>query len=196
MLNRLNRLRLRHLGIAILSAVLIGLLWQSDEKRGIDPAADLRGPQEPDSFVVNGEYRSFAETGQLSAVISSPRVEQFDEQSLADMEAPRARLIDVNTGLPWTLRANEGRYQLDSDIVRLSGDVVITRTLPSGSQGELKTPHLTLDNDKRIVHTDAPVVLTDPHGVTRATGMQAWIDERIMELKSQVEGQYEAPSNR
>ena len=196
MLSRLNLLRLRYLGIAALSAVLIGLLWQSDEKSEVDPAAQLRGPQESDSFVVNGEYRSFAESGQVSTIISSPRIEQFDQQNLAHMNEPRGRLIDANTGTPWTVRANEGRYQLDKDIVRLSGDVVITRILPSGNEGQLKTEHLTLDNDERIVHTDAPVVLTEPRGVTRATGMQAWIDERIVELKSQVEGQYDTPSNR
>lgn len=196
MLSRLNLLRLRYLGIAVLSAVLIALLWQSDEKRDLDPAAQLRGPQEPDSFVVNGEYRSFAETGKVSTIVSSPRVEQFDNQELAHMEAPRARLIDVNTGTPWTARANEGRYQLDKDVIELSGDVVITRILPSGEEGQLETERLTLDNNERIVHTDAPVVLTDPRGVTRATGMQAWIDKRIVELKSQVEGQYEMPSNR
>lgn len=196
MFSRLNILRLRYLAIAALSAVLIALLWQSDEKRSIDPAAQLRGPQEPDSFVVNGEYRSFTETGDVSAVISSPRVEQFESQDLAHMDEPRARLIDVNTGAPWTAQANEGRYKLDSNIITLSGNVVITRTLSSGEEGQLKTQHLTLDNDQRIVHTDAPVVLTDPWGVTRAVGMKAWIDKRIVELKSQVEGQYEAPSNR
>jgi lipopolysaccharide export system protein LptC len=35
------------------------------------------------------------------------------------------------------------------------------------------------------------VELTDSFSLTRATGMKAWIDDRILELDSDVEGRYE-----
>ena len=72
----------------------------------------------------------------------------------------------------------------------------VSGTVGGSTESQLKTESLTLDNKQRIVHTDAPVVMTDPSGVTRATGMKAWIDERIVELNSQVEGQYESSSPR
>ncbi len=55
----------------------------------------------------------------------------------------------------------------------------------------LTTSTLTLNNAERTVYTDAPVKLTDSFSLTRATGMKAWIDDRILELDSQVEGRYE-----
>lgn len=194
LLSRLNRLR--YPALAILSVALIVLLWQSQEQTTNNDAERLRGPQEPDSFVVNGEYRSFDESGKVALVFKSPRVEQFDAENRAHMQSPRATLIDSSSGQPWKLQSDEGNYRLKRDIIDLTGNVLISRTLPSGQEGNLQTTHLTLDNEKRIVHTDAPVVLRDPHGVTRATGMKAWIDKRIVELQSQVEGQYELSSSR
>lgn len=191
LLSRLNHPRLRFLALAALSAVLIGLLWRSDDQGGPTVGQELRGPDEPDSFVVNGEYRSFDEQGQLTTVISSPRIEQFDAQNRAHMQQPRATMIDADSGQPWHMRADEGNYRTNRDVIDLSGNVVISRVLASGSEGSLETTHLTLDNQKRIVHTDAPVLLRDPRGTTRATGMKAWIDQRIVQLQSQVEGQYE-----
>ncbi|MGP4844611.1 LPS export ABC transporter periplasmic protein LptC [Marinobacter sp. 1Y8] len=192
----LSRVRLRNIAIGIVALALVALLWKSGDHTTSDPTSDLRGPKEPDSFIVNGEYRSFDQTGHTSAVITSPRIEQFETQETAHMQEPRARMIDAKSGQPWTLRADEGEYQLNKDIVDLSGNVIITRTIGGSTESQLKTESLTLDNEQRIVHTDAPVVMTDPSGVTRATGMKAWIDERIVELNSQVEGQYESSSPR
>lgn len=188
--------RLRYPALIILSVVLLSLLWQSEEKTGDNEAEQLRGPKEPDSFVVNGEYRSYSESGDIAMVFKSPRVEQFDAENRAHMQSPRATLIDSSSGQPWTIKADDGNYRLNRDIIDLTGSVVISRALPSGQEGKLETTHLTLDNKKRIVHTDAPVVLRDPRGVTRATGMKAWIDKRIVKLQSQVEGQYELSSPR
>lgn len=192
----LSRVRLRNTAIGIVAVALVALVWKSGDHSNIAPTSDLRGPKEPDSFIVNGEYRSFDQTGHTSAIITSPRIEQFEAQNTAHMQEPRARMIDTQSGQPWTLRADEGDYQLNEDVVDLSGNVVITRTVGGSTESQLKTERLTLDNKQRIVHTDAPVVMTDPSGVTRATGMKAWIDERIVELNSQVEGQYESSSPR
>ena len=89
---------------------------------------------------------------------------------------------------------SEDGTQLRDDrhvLLRLEQDVVVRRTLANGREGTLVTDRLTLDNGERIVHTDAPVRLTDQFSVTEAVGMKAWIDDRILELRSQVESVYE-----
>jgi lipopolysaccharide export system protein LptC len=55
----------------------------------------------------------------------------------------------------------------------------------------LSTQALTLDNENRTIYTNEPVEIIDALGITRATGMKAWLDERILELNAQVEGRYE-----
>ena len=77
------------------------------------------------------------------------------------------------------------------DLVHLTGDVRVSQQAEGGRPLTLTTSTLTLDNAERTVYTDAPVELTDSFSLTRATGMKAWIDDRILELDSQVEGRYE-----
>lgn len=193
----LRRPGARRLALAATIAVLGVLLWQSDEPRSPEvrgrEAAELRGPQEPDGFVDNGRYIAFDEQGQRISVIASTRIEQFDGRGEAVMQLPRATLYDRDDGTPWRITANTGILQRTRERLRLDGDVVITRPLPSGTS-TLETEWLTIDNSQRKVQTDAPVLLTAPGMTTRATGMTAWIDERVLELESQVEGRYE-PGN-
>jgi lipopolysaccharide export system protein LptC len=209
-----NTLKLRPLAIGIVALALLALLWQSDEQRQPVPAEKLRGPSEPDSFVVEGRLRSYSEEGQLQAVIQSPRIEQFDARNEAIMQAPKARLTDQSSGQLWRVSADHGRYELNQEVMHLADNVVVIRadqtqgaTNPNIIPGDdrksptedvvrLETDRLTLDNKKRIVHTEAPVVIRNAASVTRAVGMRGWVDEGIVQLESQVEGVYEPNASR
>ncbi|MEX0606091.1 MAG: LPS export ABC transporter periplasmic protein LptC [Marinobacter sp.] len=169
------------------------LLWQSEESREPVDAVELRGANEPDGFVVNGRYRSFDQNGQLETVIQSPRIEQFESRNLATMLLPDATLHDPESNTTWMLTANQGELHRGEDIIDLEGNVLVRRPLANGELATLEAEHLTLDNKQRTVYTDTPVVLTEAHGVTRATGMKAWIDDRVLELQSQVKGHYDTP---
>ena len=175
--------------------VLGSLLWQSEESREPSNALELRGPTEPDGFVVNGHYRSFDQNGQLEAVIYSPRIEQFEARNLATMLLPDATLHDPDSATTWMLTADQGELLQNEDIIELTGNVLVRRPAVNGDMATLEAEHLTLDNKQRTVYTDTPVVLTEPHGVTRATGMKAWIDDRVLELQSQVKGHYDTPQS-
>ena len=155
-----------------------------------DEAAALRGDAEPDGFVVNGQYTSFDEAGNLKIRFSSPRIEQFEEGNLATMESPRAELYGDQEALPWIVEADNGSLLQNQNLVYLTDNVRVQRTIGE-RDATLTTSSLTLDNDRGMVYTDAPVEIRDVTGITRATGMKAWIDERILELNSQVEGLYE-----
>lgn len=187
----LGRPSVRALALTATALVLALLLWQSDEPREPTDAAALRGESEPDGFVINGRYLSFDDTGRLTTRITSPRIEQFESRQLATMIAPEASLFDESTGIPWHLRADNGRFLEARDVIELDGNVVVTRPLQDGREATLRTEWLTLDNQERTVYTPEPVELTDNRSITRATGMKGWIDDRILELESQVEGYYE-----
>ncbi len=181
----------RTLGLAGTVVALFFLLWQSDEPSEPVDAATLRGESEPDGFVVNGRYLSFDETGRLTTRFQSPRIEQFESRSETIMESPRATLYGEPGTAPWRIQANEGRFLEAESLVYLIGDVQITREAENGRPLTLTTTALTMDNAERTVYTEAPVELTDAFSLTRATGMKAWIDDRILQLDSQVEGRYE-----
>ncbi|MDX1557401.1 MAG: LPS export ABC transporter periplasmic protein LptC [Marinobacter sp.] len=187
----LDRPWLRTLALAATVAAAVFLLWRSDDPPVIDDeAAALRGDAEPDGLVINGQYTSFDEAGNLKIRFSSPRIEQFEEGNLATMESPRAELYGDQEALPWIVESDHGSLLQNENLVYLTDNVRIQRTIGE-RDATLTTSTLTLDNDQGLVYTDAPVEIRDVTGITRATGMKAWIDERILELNSQVEGRYE-----
>ncbi|KPP99776.1 LPS export ABC transporter periplasmic protein LptC [Marinobacter sp. HL-58] len=187
----LDRPWLRTLGLAGAIVALIFLLWQSDEPSEPTDAASLRGESEPDGFVVNGHYLSYDETGRLTTRFRSPRIEQFESSDETVMDSPRAILYGDEGGPPWQVQASRGRFLEADDLVHLTGDVKVVREAESGRPLTLTTTALTVNNRDRTVYTDEPVELEDAVSLTTATGMKAWIDDRILELDSQVEGRYE-----
>ena len=191
LLDTLSRPRVRNLALLVCAGVLASLLWQSDERREPSSANALRGESEPDGFVVNGQYKAFNVQGQLTSEIQSPRIEQFDLQQRAVMTTPNATMFDEKSGKPWHLTADSGTFLEANNLIELTGNVVVTRPLEGDQTATLETDTLTVDNANRTVSTDAPVLMTDHRSVTRAVGMSAQIDERILELKSRVEGRYE-----
>lgn len=191
-LSWLNRPWLRTLGLAGTLVALFFLLWQSDEPSELTDAETLRGDAEPDGFVVTGHYLSYNDTGRLKTEVRSRRIEQFESRSEIVMAMPRATLYgDQADDPPWQVEAREGRFLQSEDLVYLTGDVRVTRETGSEQPLTLTTTALTMDNNESTVYTDRPVRLTDALGLTTATGMKAWIDDRILELDSQVEGLYE-----
>ncbi|KMQ75661.1 LPS export ABC transporter periplasmic protein LptC [Marinobacter subterrani] len=185
---------LRTLALAGTLAAVMFLMWQSDEPPVTNQkAAELRGDAEPDGFVVNGEYTSFDETGNLKISFTSPRIEQFEEGNLATMVSPKAKLFgnEGNANAePWIIEAENGSLLQNENLLYLTGNVRILRSV-GGRDTTLTTSTLTLDNDRSMAYTDAPVVIRDVTGITHAVGMKAWIDERVLELNSKVEGRYE-----
>lgn len=182
---------LRTLALGCTVVALVMMMWQSDDPQEPVEAAALRGQSEPDGFVVNGRYRSFDDTGRLTVWFESPRIEQFESDNKALMASPRARLYSEGEEEPWRLSSDSGTYLQAEGLLLLEDNVKVIRHTSDNRQGILTTSRLTLDNSSRTVYTDAPVELTDSFSVTRATGMKAWIDDRILELNSQVEGRYE-----
>ncbi len=182
---------LRTLALGGTFAATVFLLWRSDEPpRTQDDAADLRGKTEPDGFVINGSYTSYDESGNVKIQFTSPRIEQFDDENLATMREPRARLFGQPETEPWIVEAENGSLLQNEGVLYLTDHVKVIRTVGE-RESTMTTTNLTLDNDQGTVYTEAPVTITDEIGVTRAQGMRAWIDDRTLELKSQVEGRYE-----
>lgn len=203
--------RVRMLGLMVTALVLFAMLWQSEEPTTPNEATALRGEAEPDSFVSGGRYLSFNETGQLTSRIESPRIEHFEADQITRMHQPRATLFGEANDASWEIEAEQGEFLEALDLMHLTGNVRIIRlaqqrgavassatsstassTTPSSSTPmSLSTEALTLNNEEQTIYTSEPVKITDALGITRATGMKAWINQRILELNAQVEGRYE-----
>lgn len=195
LLTRLARPRVRNPALMVAAGVLALLLWQSDESRSPAPdITELRGDREPDGFLSGARHLAFNEQGQRVSAITSPRIEQFDDTGTATLQEPAATLYEVRTQTPWEIRARSGFMDQNAAQLVLEGNVQVTRQV-RGGVSTLETEALTIDNGLRQVYSDAPVVVSGPGIETRAQGMRGWIDERILEFNTEVEGRYETESN-
>ena len=179
--------------IALLATVIatVALLWHSDNELPMPmQGSELRGDSEPDSFVVNALYTSYDEQGTIKIQFVSPRIEQFETTDYAIMAEPQATIQGQPGSEPWQLTAKHGKLRDGNSLLELEGDVRIVRQIGERS-AILTTTTLTLDSRTNMAYTDAPVEIVDATGTTNATGMKAWLNERILELDSQVEGRYE-----
>ena len=179
--------------IALLATVIatVALLWHSDSELPMPmQGSELRGDSEPDSFVVNALYTSYDEQGTIKIQFVSPRIEQFETTDYAIMAEPQATIQGQPGSEPWQLTANHGKLRDGNSLLELEGDVRIVRQIGERS-AILTTTTLTLDSRTNMAYTDAPVEIVDATGTTNATGMKAWLNERILELESQVKGRYE-----
>lgn len=186
--------KFRSLALAVTVVALVTLLWQSDEPATPIDATTLRGEAEPDSFVTGGQFLSFGKSGQLMSRFESQRVEQFESEKLTRMQNPSAVVYGKNGETSWQAQADEGRFLQAEEIAHLTGNVLVTRETVDQPPLTLSTDKLTLNNSDRTIYTDTGVEISDALGITRAKGMKAWIDDRILELNDQVEGRYE-PAN-
>lgn len=195
LLTKLARPRVRNPALIVAAGVLALLLWQSDESRSPAPDfLDLRGEREPDGFVSGARHLAFNEDGQRVSMITSPRIEQFDDTGTATLQEPAATLYEVRTQTPWDIRARSGVMDQNAARLELQGEVQVTRQVRGGAS-TLETEQLTIDNALRQVFTDEPVVVSGPGMVTRARGMRGWIDDRVLEFDTDVEGRYEAENH-
>jgi len=179
--------------IALLTTFIAtaALLWHSDNDVPMPTQdSELRGDREPDSFVVDALYTSYDEQGTVKIQFVSPRIEQFEAGGYAIMAEPQATIRGKPGSEPWQLTAKHGKLLDNNSQLELEGDVRIVRQIGERS-ATLSTTRLTLDNRTNMAYTDAPVEIVDATGITYATGMKAWFNERILELDSQVEGRYE-----
>ena len=179
--------------LALLATVIatIALLWHSDSDLPLPMQdSELRGDREPDSFVINGRYTTYDEQGAIKIQFVSPRIEQFESAGYATMANPQASIQGQPGAEPWQLNAKRGKLLQGNSLLELNGNVRIIRQV-GDRRATLTTSTLTLDNRTNMAYTDASVEIVDATGTTRANGMKAWLNERILELDSQVEGRYE-----
>ena len=177
----------------IVGVVLLGLallVLQEDDPIRDTTATDLRGPEKPDGFVVNATFRAFDSEGRLKSRIRTRRAEQFRDEDRITMEHPRAMLMARNGGAPWFVRSRTGLYRPDVARLMLEDDVRARHSSTRRGDVLIRSERMTLDNNERIVQTDAPVTLIDRSSLTHTVGMTGWIDERAVRLENDVRSRY------
>ena len=119
--------------------------------------------------------------------MKSVEAKHYPKQNNAVLKDPDLLIYRENSP-PWKLTANIGEYHMTDEDLTLSQNVIIIKNEALGPPWVLKTESLTLLNKSRFITTNQPVTISDSISTLEGVGMNAWIDEKKIELNSNVRG--------
>ena len=171
---------------SVLAAVLI--IWQNENKDFTNDESNSE-KDEADFFIINGKYTLFNEKGDISSVIKSEEAKHYPRGNIAILTNPNL-LIYREDSSTWRVTANSGEYNLDEESIELEQNVVIIRDEQLATPWKLTTESLTVLNKSRYVTTKQAVTISDSISIMEGIGMNAWLDDKKIELTSNVRGHY------
>lgn len=163
--------------IYLLAAVVIALLSCND-KPVCGPNPVLPN-QEIDAFTLNESC-----SGKRSYTLEAQKAYVYDPVQRVDVTGLRVLFYDENGGINSTLVADEGSiYSRNEDLVARGH--VIVRTKDSTV---LETDSLAWSNQRRLVRTDADLVIETPKGRIQGKGLVSDAALTKIDILSPVQG--------
>lgn len=179
-------------GLVLLVGVSYGLLrWVESSLRQPGPADD----REPVLVAEQVRAVRLNLAGLREYVVAAPRMEQLPEQLGTRVERPTLDWYQPDGQTrEWRVQSERGWVAADNQVVRLEGEVVMTRLAESGKTPvTITTRDVLIRPTERYAETAAPARAVTPGGEMRAVGLRAFLNVEQLELLSEVRGVYEPP---
>ena len=140
--------------------------------------------------------------GQEAFTLRAPQLERHPGDKTMSLATPVFTIppaANSHSGT-WEVRSRTGWVSAEGDELRLRGDVVATNAGSdgagpggAGSDGapvKLATQELNVFPDSKRATSAADVTVTQPGSILRGHGMNALLDSKRIQLKSNVKGRY------
>ncbi|MFT5716706.1 MAG: lipopolysaccharide export system protein LptC [Oleiphilaceae bacterium] len=166
--------------------------------------------EKPSAFISNGEFKIYDKNGHVTN-LSSKKARYYLNPKRIVIESP-SLAFNTSDNDSITLNAKNGIFYPEEEKLFLKGDVVIQRTPPPASDSSklqtvinilapnkstepfetwtIKSEEFELNNQTHFISTDQAVTMTKGKSSIQAVGLNAWIDEKKIELLSEVRGHY------
>lgn len=116
-------------------------------------------------------------------------------EAVADRRGDGLAMTDVRVeyvdeqAVDWSISAERAVTPGDRSTVELE-QVRLAREGAAGREETVVAPHLRLDPDEYFASTDAPVEVRTGRAVVRGVGLDAWLREDRIDVKSEIHGSY------
>lgn len=184
-------MNLRWVGIVlVLGAVAVATFWllRQTELQGVQ----LTQPKThtPDYYFLDATVTSLNIKGKPQSELISPRIIHHPDDDSVEAFQPRMRYF-VQGGLPWYAQADHGTEPSGGHLVYLDGHVHITHPDQDGGPPlVIDTEHMAVDLDTEVATTDDPVTMTKGSSRTDGIGMDGYMQDNRMVLRTNVKGLY------
>lgn len=174
---------------AFLTLIAIIYLLLQEDQREPAPTFIGSGVQRPYAILDGGTIRQYDEQGRAAATLYMDSASYYNESDAVDLTNPRMELDQSASGKV-SVTAQQGRYHPSAQQLELQGDVLVKQQDGKSAPLLITTETLQLDNQRRFISTDSAVTIRQGAQRLEAIGMRANLDNRKVELLSQVKGRY------
>jgi LPS export ABC transporter protein LptC len=165
-----------------ISGLLLKDTWDDDDKES-KPELSLA------YYLDRAELIGTGEDGTIVYQVWTDRAEQLRDDNSVKLSYVRM-VYGPPDGLPWELKANEGRMPSDARIIELQGNVVATSGDDIANRTIIRTQQLEIDPATRRAETLEKVAIEYDGRVLNATGMSADFEKNQLKLLSNVNGKF------
>lgn len=174
--------------VLLVAAAISGWsVWTHRPSRNATTTADARS----DYLLHDFELVVLDKQGQEAFTLHAPQLERHPGDKTMSLATPVFTIPPApgSTSGTWEVRSKTGWVSAEGDELRLRGDVVATNAA-GGDSVKLATQELNVFPDTKRATSAGDVTITQPGSILRGHGMNALLDSKRIQLKSNVKGRY------
>jgi len=143
-------------------------------------------------YVINGfVVRQFDANGVLINFMESPELQHIPNQDANLIKAPHI-IVKQDNQPAWDIRSMLAKAVNRGDSITFTKQVVIHQDKGDNTQAStFKTEELVYFPKKKYATTAAAVMFEQPGSIVHATGMNAWLEDKHVELLGKTRATYE-----
>jgi len=169
--------------LALLAAGTELLVWITRDRTD---AQTFAGPPRSDYTLEQFTLDALDSAGKRTFRVSGPRLSRRGDDGSIFVDAPDYLLVDGG-GHPWNGKSDSAWVDKEGEVMKLLGHVEMHRAAEAQEDPiDVVTHDLTTYPKKKTMETAAAATITQPGSILRGTGMRGDLNEKTLELLSDV----------
>jgi lipopolysaccharide export system protein LptC len=169
--------------LALLAAGTELLLWITRDRTD---AQTFAGPPRSDYTLEQFTLDALDSDGKRTFQVSGPRLARRGDDGSIFVDTPDYLLVDGG-GHPWHGKSDSAWVDKEGEVMKLLGHVEMHRAADAqGDAIDVVTRDLTTYPKKKTMETAAAATITQPGSILRGTGMRGDLNDKTLELLSDV----------
>ncbi|MGH8445760.1 MAG: LPS export ABC transporter periplasmic protein LptC [Solimonas sp.] len=187
----MNRLRafLPFLVLIVAAAVIVTNAMKRDKQLAATPATG--DDRIPVYIAHQATWTRYGADGLPMVSAEADRIDYFEDRSMSLITVSMDRLGGEQG--PWHVKAPHGTVPANEQRMRLEPDVTVRGDAKGGLPTTIAASEVWVDWDKKTITSDKPVRAVAPGRTATASGWQSDFNGTRVQMKGNVEMQYDAP---
>ena len=169
--------------LALAGIALNVVLWITRQRTNEQTFA---GPPRSDYTLTDFTLNALDAEGKLSFQTIGPTLARRGDDGSIFVETPDYLLVDGG-GHPWNGKSDSAWVDKEGEVMKLLGHVEMHRAADAQTEAiDVVTRDLTTFPKKKTMETAAAATITQPGSILRGTGMRGDLNDKTLELLSDV----------